>query len=169
MAYRMTPARKAALRKAQAASARARRGTGKAARSTGRALKRGSARRKATRKANREKAYGKTWKSANAVQKANRVVVGAGLAYNTAVLGTVGYAVAKPAVMNSSRGRRYQARKDFKQQYGKAAYKTAKRKYKSNVKARRNPGPTTMSWGPRSSGMAALPRGRGSNQKRRMR
>jgi hypothetical protein len=162
----MTPARKAALRKAQAASARARRGTGKAARSTGRTVKRGAKRVNAKRKANIQKTYGKNWKSANRLQKVNRVSRNINRAYIAGAVGVAGYGLA----MESAAGKRYQNRQSFKKQYGKPAYKAAKAKYKSNVKAqrarRRNPGPTTMSWGPRSSGMAALPRGRGSNQKR---
>jgi hypothetical protein len=160
----MTSARKAALRKAQLASARARRGTGKAARSTGRTVKRGAKRVNAKRKANIQKTYGKNWKSATRIQKVNRVARNYNRAYTAGAVGLVAYGVASETAI----AKRQKNRQAFKKQYGKPAYKAAKRKYKSNVKASRarGRGPTTMSWGPRSSGMAALPRGRGSNQKR---
>lgn len=162
MAYRMTGARKAALRKAQLASARARRGTGKAARGTGRVARRVNTKRKAKK----EKNYGKNWKSANSLQKVNRVGRNLNRAYVGAYVGYAGYNLA----MGSAAGKRYQNRQAFKQEYGKGALKAAKRKYKSNAKAARarGRGPTTMAWGPRTtSSMKALPRT--GSRKRRMR
>lgn len=188
MAYRMTAARRAALRKAQLASARARRRAGSS-------IKRTRTRMKARRQANKQRLYGTNWRSASTAQKINRVNRNYRRIYAAGVVGFAGATAVQLRKINAdiaykgswtnkagktfnaqggprflqvtptARGARRRNRKAFKQQYGRAAYKAAKRQYKSNVKARRRAayGPTTMQWGPRQ---LALPRGKGSNQRR---
>ena len=177
--YVMTAKRKAALRKAQIASARKR------------------------RKGKKIEKYGKSRKTATIKQKTNRLNrahrriaiarVGAGVAVVGAYYGTAAYRM-RPAnadiaytgqaqyggqyfnqqggpkflqVTPTQKGFQRRNQKAFIKAHGRSAFKAAKAKHKSNLRAQRarnraGAGATTMQWMPRDHvAQTALPAGRG--------